>query len=68
MEYDDIINTSWPRQSLRPKMPLSQRAKIFLPFAALKGYEESLSNIREIVELESIQKTTEFLDDFSENF
>ncbi|MCR5217904.1 hypothetical protein [Treponema sp.] len=38
--YDDIINTQWPQPSLREKMPLKDRAKIFMPFAALKGFEE----------------------------
>ncbi|MBO6176925.1 MAG: hypothetical protein J6O39_05220 [Treponema sp.] len=38
--YDDIINTQWPQPSLKEKMPLSDRAKIFMPFAALKGFEE----------------------------
>lgn len=45
MNYDDIINTEWPPQNKLQRMPLSQRAKIFLPFAALKGYEESLENV-----------------------
>ena len=26
----------------RPRMPLSQRAKIFIPFDPLKGYQEAL--------------------------
>ena len=26
----------------RPRMPLSQRAKIFIPFDPLKGYKEAL--------------------------
>lgn len=51
--YSDIINTDWPRESLRPKMPMKSRAKIFLSFAALKGYEESLEQVREIVEEDS---------------
>jgi len=51
--YEDIVNTQWPRESLRGKMPLKDRAKIFLPFAALKGYEESLDAIRQIVEEDS---------------
>ena len=42
-KYHDILNTQWPQNSsLRPKMNLQERAKIFLPFAALKGHEESL--------------------------
>ena len=40
--YDDIINHKWPRDSLPNRMPLSQRAKIFLPFAALTGFDEAL--------------------------
>lgn len=29
-------------QLIRPRMPLSQRAKIFIPFDPLKGYQEAL--------------------------
>lgn len=53
--YQDIIHTEWPRESLRPAMPLKDRAKIFLPFAALKGYEECLEDIRIKVEHDSSQ-------------
>ena len=42
--YDDIINYKWTRDSLPNRMPLSQRAKIFLPFAALTGFDEALDN------------------------
>lgn len=52
-DYQDIIETSWPRETLRPKMPLKDRAKIFLPFAALKGYEESLDSVRKVIEIDS---------------
>lgn len=31
-----------PRSSVRPKMPLEQRAKQFLPFSALPGLDEAL--------------------------
>ena len=41
-KYSEIINVEWPRTSLRPRMPLNQRAKIFLPFAALTGFEEKI--------------------------
>lgn len=51
--YGDIINEKWPRETLRSKMPLKNRAKIFLPFAALKGYEESLDVVRQLVEEDS---------------
>lgn len=45
-DYSDIINTSWPKPSMRGRMNLKQRAKIFLPFAALTGFEESLALTR----------------------
>ncbi len=44
-DYDDILNTEWPpkeRDLAHRPMPVSQRAKIFLPFAALTGYEQVL--------------------------
>lgn len=40
-KYDDIMNLSRPK-STRPSMPIADRAKIFMPFAALKGYEEAI--------------------------
>ncbi|MCR5723755.1 MAG: hypothetical protein K6G80_01560 [Treponema sp.] len=45
--YDDIIAHEWLGSTSRPKMPLSARAKIFMPFAALRGYEELLAIERE---------------------
>lgn len=45
-EYEDILETEWPRETLRAKMPLKNRAKIFLPFSALRGLEESLDSVR----------------------
>jgi len=52
--YDDIINVKWPPENYkRERMPLSKRAKIFLPFAALVGHSESLENVREKVEKEA---------------
>ncbi len=52
--YDDIITTEWPQESLRPKMPLNQRAKIFLPFSALTGYDKALQETlnTEVAEME----------------
>ncbi len=45
--YPDIINLPRPENEdifIRyPRMPLSERAKIFRPFAALRGYEERIS-------------------------
>ncbi|MCD8159006.1 MAG: hypothetical protein LUD77_08960 [Clostridiales bacterium] len=45
--YDDIIDIErpWPRDTLRkhPKMSPQDRAKIFAPFAALRGHSARLS-------------------------
>ncbi len=46
--YDDIIEYNWTGLKDRPQMPLAERAKIFAPFAALKGFEEELDNIATI--------------------
>ena len=53
--YDDIIEEKWPRQSMRPRMSLEQRAKIFLPFQALTGYETALDKTR-MAEIESMEQ------------
>lgn len=39
--YDDIIDLERPKSN-RPSMSRVDRAKIFMPFAALKGYEEAI--------------------------
>lgn len=46
-KYEDIINLSRP-VSKHPKMSNADRAKIFSPFAALKGYEEAVKNKEKI--------------------
>ena len=48
-KYANIINLPGPQRDelfLRrhPRMPLSQRAKIFSPFAALAGYDQVIKN------------------------
>lgn len=44
--YDDIIDLEYPLKQhdrvKHPPMPIADRAKIFSPFAALKGYEEAI--------------------------
>ena len=57
MNYDDIINTKWDDASLKNRMPASQRAKIFLPFAALTGYEDELDKTL-VSEIESMKQRT----------
>lgn len=45
-KYDDIIDMEYPfpSKSGRKKMPMDERAKIFLPFSALRGYEEAIEH------------------------
>ncbi|MGN0188285.1 MAG: hypothetical protein ACI395_02095 [Candidatus Cryptobacteroides sp.] len=40
--YDDIINMEHHTSKRHPKMPLSDRAAQFAPFAALTGYEDMI--------------------------
>lgn len=53
-KYADILHLERPQteQSLRrhPRMSLQNRAKIFSPFAALRGYEEQLEEVRNALE------------------
>ena len=37
-KYDDIINLPYPTSAKHPRMPISDRAAIFSPFAALTGH------------------------------
>ena len=46
-KYDDIIHLSRPKSN-RPSMPIADRAKIFMPFAALKGYEEAIEEKQKV--------------------
>lgn len=46
MDYSDIIKTAWPKPEKTGRMLLKQRAKIFLPFAALTGYDTALEEKR----------------------
>ncbi|NLM00177.1 MAG: hypothetical protein GX220_01805 [Treponema sp.] len=41
-KYADIIDKEYPRPSIRTKMSLNNRAKIFMPFSALKGFEKAI--------------------------
>ena len=52
-KYSDILDYDWNYESLPNRMPLSQRAKIFLPFAALTGFDEAIQKTidQEIAEL-----------------
>ena len=52
-KYSDILDYDWNYDSLPNRMPLSQRAKIFLPFAALTGFDDAIQSTieQEIAEL-----------------
>lgn len=47
-KYDDIIETVYPLEQHdrihHPPMPIADRAKIFSPFAALRGHREAIHN------------------------
>ncbi|MCQ2091124.1 MAG: hypothetical protein MJY85_00440 [Fibrobacter sp.] len=50
--YDDIINLSYPRNDWNtlikhPRMSIENRAKIFAPFAALRGHSDAIEETAE---------------------
>lgn len=45
--YEGIIGYEWKGSPEWIRMPLEQRAKIFAPFAALKGYSELIKKTEE---------------------
>lgn len=45
--YDDIINLERPKSN-RPSMNRADRAKIFMPFAALKGYDDAVEEKKKL--------------------
>ena len=53
--YADILDYDWNYDSLPNRMPLSQRAKIFLPFAALTGFDEAIQKTIQM-EIDEIEK------------
>ena len=67
-KYDDILHTEYPLQSSdiikHPRMRVEDRAKIFVPFAALKGYEEAIAAKQKIVvpRKELSEEAKEYLD------
>lgn len=46
-KYDDIIHLVRPKSD-RPSMPVADRAKIFMPFAALKGYDDAIEETKKL--------------------
>lgn len=51
--YGDIINMDYPLKASdtvkHPRMTIEERAKIFSPFSALRGYEEAIAAKQRIV-------------------
>lgn len=43
MKYADLLSLSRP-DPIKPRMSISNRAKIFSPFAALRGYEDEIAS------------------------
>lgn len=44
-KYSDILHASRPEPPVKhPRMSISNRAKIFSPFAALRGFDDEISN------------------------
>ncbi len=41
-KYDDILHLSHPTSAKHPRMPISERAAIFSPFAALTGHAAAI--------------------------
>ena len=67
-KYDDIINTEYPLRNTdvikHPRMTIKDRAKIFAPFAALKGYEKAIVAKQKIVvpRIKLSEESKEYLD------
>ena len=67
-QYDDIIHMEYPLKSMdtikHPRMMIEDRAKIFAPFAALKGYEEAIEAKQKIIvpRIELSEESKEYLD------
>ncbi|MBP5599680.1 MAG: hypothetical protein J6X48_05300 [Lachnospiraceae bacterium] len=51
--------------NLRPKMTPLERAKQFMPFAALKGYEEALRKREEEIEKQALKREVTPYDDIN---
>lgn len=48
--YDDIINLPHPTSVKHPRMPLSDRAAQFAPFAALSGHSAAIAETARLTE------------------
>lgn len=62
-KYADILPLSRP-EPIRPRMSTQNRAKIFSPFAALRGYEDEIADQNRVQELTT---RTELSDELQEH-
>ena len=56
--YDDIINLPHPTSTKHPRMPMSDRAAIFSPFAALTGHAAAIQETARLTKIPGIGKKT----------
>ena len=49
-KYDDILHLSHPTSAKPPRMPISERAAIFSPFAALTGHAGAIAETARLTE------------------
>ena len=62
--YDDLLHLQRPENGRHPRMPREERAKQFMPFAALKGYEDAIAGKQQLYErrMELDEESRERLD------
>ncbi len=66
-EYQDIIHTTWTGTKKRRSMAMVDRAKIFLPFAALNGYEEAIEEQKRVT-VEKVELSEDMMEALDEQF
>ena len=49
-KYDDILHLPHPTSAKHPRMPISERAAIFSPFAALTGHAGAIAETARLTE------------------
>ena len=49
-KYDDILHLPHPTSAKHPRMPISERAAIFSPFAALTGHAAAIQETARLTE------------------
>lgn len=64
-KYDNIINLPCPEPKGRQRMPISERAAIFAPFAALTGHSAAINETARLTEskIELDEDTQRVLDE-----